>query len=39
VKILQEDAILSKSLYLSKQYGAERLLSESPDICLVTRQW
>jgi len=27
----QEDAILIKNLYLSKQYGARRLLSELPD--------
>jgi len=27
----QEDAILIKNLYLSKQYGAQRLLSELPD--------
>ena len=31
MKISQEDAILNKSLYLSKQYGARRLLSELPD--------
>ena len=30
-KISQEDAILIKNLYLSKQYGARRLLSELPD--------
>jgi len=28
MKILQENAILIKNLYLSKQYGAWRLLSE-----------
>ena len=27
----QEDAILIKTLYLSKQYGAQRLMSELPD--------
>jgi len=31
MKILQEDAILVKNLYLSKQYGALKLLSELPD--------
>ena len=31
MKISQEDAILIKNLYLSKQYGAQRLLSELPD--------
>jgi len=31
MKISQEDAILIKNLYLSKQYGARRLLSEFPD--------
>jgi len=31
MKILQEDAILIKNLYLSKQYGAQRLLIELPD--------
>ena len=31
MKISQEDAILIKNLYLSKQYGARRLLSELPD--------
>jgi len=31
MKILQEDVILIKNLYLSKQYGARRLLSELPD--------
>jgi len=30
VKISQEDVILIKHLYLSKQYGARRLLSEFP---------
>jgi len=30
MKISQEDAILIRSLYLSKQYGARRLLSELP---------
>jgi len=30
-KISQEDVILIKNLYLSKQYGARRLLSELPD--------
>jgi len=32
MKILQEDGILIKNLYLSKQYGARRLLHEFPDI-------
>ena len=31
MKISQEDVILIKNLYLSKQYGARRLLSELPD--------
>jgi len=31
MKILQEDVILIKNFYLSKQYGARRLLSELPD--------
>ena len=31
LKISQEDAILIKNLYLSKQYCARRLLSELPD--------
>ena len=31
MKISQEDVILIKNLYLSKQYGAWRLLSELPD--------
>ena len=31
MKISQEDAILIKNLYLSKQYGARRLLRELPD--------
>jgi len=31
MKILQEGVILIKNLYLSKQYGARRLLSELPD--------
>jgi len=31
MKILQEDVILIKNLYLSKQYGAWRLSSELPD--------
>jgi len=31
MKILQEDVILIKNLYLSKQFGARRLLSELPD--------
>ena len=31
MKISQEDIILIKNLYLSKQYGARRLLSELPD--------
>jgi len=31
MKILQEDVILIKNLYLSKQYGARRLLSELLD--------
>jgi len=31
MKISQEHAILIKNLYLSKQHGAQRLLSELPD--------
>jgi len=31
MKISQEDATLIKNLYLSKQYGARRALSELPD--------
>jgi len=31
IKISQEDVILIKNLYLSKQYGARRLSSELPD--------
>jgi len=31
MKISQKDVILIKNLYLSKQYGARRLLSELPD--------
>ena len=31
MKISQEDAILIKNLYLSKQYGARKLLSELPN--------
>jgi len=31
MKISQEDMILTKNLYLSKQYGARRLLSELPE--------
>jgi len=31
MKISQEDAILIKNLYLSKQYAARRLLSELPN--------
>ena len=31
MKISLEDVILIKNLYLSKQYGARRLLSELPD--------
>jgi len=31
MKISQEDVILIKNLYLSKQYGARRLLSKLPD--------
>jgi len=31
MKILREDVILIKNLYLSKQYGARRVLSELPD--------
>jgi len=31
MKISQEDLILIKNLYLSKQYGARRLLSKLPD--------
>ena len=30
MKISQEDVIMIKNLYLSKQYGARRLLSELP---------
>jgi len=30
-KISQEDVILIKNLYLSKQFGVRRLLSELPD--------
>jgi len=31
MNISQEDVTLIKNLYLSKQYGARRLLSELPD--------
>jgi len=31
MKISQEDVILIKNLYLSKQYGERRLLSELPN--------
>ena len=31
MKVSQKLAILIKNLYLSKQYGARRLLSELPD--------
>ena len=31
MKISQEDVILIKNLYLSKHYGARRLLRELPD--------
>jgi len=31
MKISQEDVILIKTIYLSKQYGARKLLSELPD--------
>ena len=31
MNISQEDVILTKNLYLSKQYGARRLLSELPN--------
>ena len=31
MKISQEDVLLIKNLYLSKQYGARRVLSELPD--------
>ena len=31
MKISQEDVIRIKNLYLSKQYGARRLLRELPD--------
>ena len=31
MNILQEDVIMIKNLYLSKQYGARRLLRELPD--------
>jgi len=33
MKISQEDVILIKNLYLSKQYGARRLLSKLSDKC------
>ena len=33
MKISQEDVILIKKFYLSKQYGARRLLSKLPDKC------
>ena len=36
MKISQEDVILTKNLYLSKQYGARRLLNELPDEELET---
>jgi len=31
MKISQEDVILNKNLYLSKEYGAQRLLRKLPD--------
>ena len=31
MKVLQDHAILIQNLYLSKKYGARRLLSELPD--------
>ena len=31
MKISQEDVMLIKNLYLSKRYGARRLLRELPD--------
>ena len=31
MKISQEDVIMIKNLYLSKQYGARRLLNKLPD--------
>jgi len=31
MKISQEDVILIKNLYLSKQYGARKALSEVPE--------
>jgi len=31
MKILQENVIPIKNIYMSKQYGARRLLSEFPD--------
>jgi len=31
MKISQEDVILIKNIYLSKQYGARRVLNELPD--------
>jgi len=31
MNVSQEDVILIKNLYLSKQYGARRLLRELPD--------
>jgi len=34
MKISQEDVILIKNLYLSKQYGARRVLSE-----LLDKSW
>jgi len=36
MKILQEDGILIKNLYLSKRYGAQRMLHEFPDWGLET---
>ena len=33
MKNSQEDVTLIKNLYLSKQYGARRLLNELPDKC------
>jgi len=39
MKISQEDVILIKNLYLSKQYGARRLLSELPDKGWKLQTW
>ena len=39
MKISQEDMILIKNLYLSKQYGTRRLLSELPDKGWPDKGW